>query len=129
MRKKKTANITNPDELNKNLQYSSPATWIVLSAAILILIGFFVWSSIYTIKVKLTGRASVLDGAVTLRVDESKLNELKEGQKVYISGLEGEILSFVDKQPVVSTFALDDGEYDYYVVLRDAKPIDFLLGK
>ena len=127
--KKKNKSITNPDELNKNLQYSSPITWIVLSSAVLLLVAFFTWSLIYKIKVKITGIANIVSGTVTLQIDESKLNKLKEGQKVYISGLEGQILSFNDNQPVVSSFALDDGEYDYYIVIKETRPIDFLLDK
>ena len=127
--KKKNKSITNPDELNKNLQYSSPITWIVLSSAVLLLVAFFAWSLIYKIKVKITGVANIVSGTVTLQIDESKLNKIKEGQKVYISGLEGQILSFNDNQPVVSSFALDDGEYDYYIVIKETRPIDFLLDK
>ena len=125
--KKNNKNITNPDELNKNLQYSSPVTWIVLISAVFLLVGFFVWSSIYKIQVKLTGTANIVGGEVTLQIDEQKLDELEKGQKVYISGVEGEILSFNDNQPVISTFALADGEYAYYIVIKELKPIDFLL--
>ena len=125
--KKQSKNITNLDELSKHLKYSSPIIWISLSIVISILLGFFAWSFIYKIKVKITGIADINNGAVTLHVDEAKLNELKEGQKVYISNQEGQILSFNDHQPVVSTFTLDDGEYDYYIVIKEIRPIDFLL--
>ena len=124
--KKNNKSITNPDELNKNLQYSSPITWAVLTTAVLLLLGFFVWSLLFKIQTKLTGTADVNAGQVTLHVESSSLKKLKQGQKVYISGIEGEILSFNDKQPVVSSFTLDDGEYDYYIVI-EMKPIDFLL--
>ena len=123
--KKAQKPITNSDELNKNLSYSSPATWITLSAVIVLLAGFFVWSFVYKIPLKLSGMADVAGGAVTLHVEESKLSSLKEGQKVVISGLEGQIVSFNEGQPVVSSFALEDGEYNYYVVLEEIKPIDF----
>lgn len=129
MRKRKPVSITSPEELNKNLQYSSPLTWITLSAVLLLLAGFFVWSFLYPVQVKLTASASIVDQAVTLHVEESKLSQLKEGQKVYISGLEGQIVSLADKQPVVSSFALSDGDYVCYIVLRDAHPIDFFIAK
>ena len=125
--KKQSKNITNLDELSKHLKYSSPIIWISLSIIISILLGFFVWSFIYKIKVKITGIADINNGMATLHVDEAKLNELKEGQKVYISNQEGQILSFNDNQPVVSTFTLDDGEYDCYIVIKEIRPIDFLL--
>lgn len=128
--KKKNISIASPDELNKHLQYTSPTTWIVLGATIAILIAFFAWSFIYKIKVKLTGTANIVGGEVSLNVEESSLNKLKVGQKVYISELEGEILSFYDNgQPHVTTFDLDNGEYTYCIVINEVRPIDFLLSK
>ena len=43
--------------------------------------------------------------------------------------LEGEIISFLDDQPVVSNFELADGEYTYKVIIGEKRPIDFLFGK
>ena len=127
--KRKTKTITNPDELNENLQYSSPATWIVLSSVVLLLVGFFIWSCLCQITVKVTGAASIHSGQVSLVVQKSSLPKLEVGQKVYIAGLEGEILSFIDGQPVVSDFSLEDGDYTYYVVIKKAKPVEFLFWK
>ena len=129
--KKKNKTITNPDELNKSLSYSSPITWITLSTVIILLIGFFVWSFIYKIQIKVSGLATINSGNVTLHVDDSDLSSLKQGQYVYISGQKGEILSIneSDKQPVVSSFSLDDGEYNYYIVIEEKKPIDFWFDK
>ena len=129
--KKKNKTITNPDELNKSLSYSSPITWITLSTVIILLIGFFVWSFIYKIQIKVSGLATINSGNVTLHVDDSDLSSLKQGQYVYISGQKGEIISIneADKQPVVSSFSLDDGEYNYYIVIEEKKPIDFWFDK
>ena len=122
--------ITNPDELNKSLSYSSPVTWIILVASILALAGFFSWSFLYKIQVKVTGKASISGGSVTLHVDEKDLSKLKAEQKVYISNVEGKIVSFADGQPVVSAFpSLSDGDdYNYYIVVAEMKPIDFWFG-
>lgn len=127
--KKNNKTITNPDELNKNLQYSSPITWIILTSVVFLLLGFFVWSCIYSITFKLTGMASINEGQVTLVIEERSISKLQVGQKVYIAGQEGEILSIKDDQPVVSTFSLQDGDYEYYIVIGEKKPVEFLLGK
>lgn len=121
--------ITNPDELNKNLQYSSPIIWIILTSVVFLLLGFFVWSCIYSITLKLTGMASINEGQVTLVIEERSIRKLQVGQKVYIAGQEGEILSIKDDQPVISTFSLQDGDYEYYIVIGEKKPVEFLLGK
>ena len=126
--RKKNKSITSPEELNKNLQYSSPLTWIILASVVLLLLGFFAWSFLFKIKEKVSGTASISNGEVTLVVEEKSLDKLKVGQKVYISDLEGEILSFSDNKPVVSSFSLADGDYEYYIVIKEIKPVDFLLG-
>ena len=127
--KKKQVSITNPKELNKNLQYSSPLTWVALSGVILLIIGFFVWSIVYKIEYKIEGIANIVSGAATLNVNSSSLNKLKVDQKVYISGLEGEIMSFdEDKQPVVTNFDLEDGEYPYFIEIY-ISPVEFLIDK
>lgn len=127
--KKKQQSISSPDELNKALQYTSPLTWIILGLSICALVAFFVWSSIYKLKIKISGVASVKDGNVVLSVNENDLAKLKEGQKVYINDLEGTITSISDNKPVVSNFDLADGEYNYTVIINEVRPIDFLFNK
>ena len=128
--KKNTASVSNQDELNKYLQHTSPVTWIILGLVIAILLGFFVWSFIYKLKIKITGSATIVSNEVTLHVDDADLGKLQAGQYVYISGKEGSILSINDDgQPVVSNFDLANGEYTYTVIIKEMRPIDFLIAK
>lgn len=127
--KKTVKSISNPDELNKNLQYTSPFTWIILGVSVLALVAFFVWSSIYKIKVKIFGDASIKDGQVVLLIDESNKTKLAVGQTVIINDKEGTILSFNNDEPVVSSFDLSDGDYKYTIILEEVKPIEFLFNK
>ena len=124
--KKKQVKISNPDELNKNLSYNSPVTWIVLGTVILLLVGFFAWSLIYKIQVKLFGTVTNTSGAITLILkDESKSGEIKVGQKVYVTGDEG-VISSIDGSIKVSDITLADGQsLDCYVVINELKPIEF----
>ena len=128
--KKSVANITNPDELDKALKHSSPMTWITLGVVIALLASFFVWSLIFKIAIKISGIANIANSEVTLYVEESHLYELAVGQKVYIQDVEGEIVSLKDDgQPVVSNMSLANGEYTYYIVVKEVHPFDFLIGK
>ena len=124
----KNVGITNPDELNKHLQYTSITTWIVLGAVILSLAGLFTWSFVYKIQEKITGKASISSGAVTLTIEESQKPRLAVGQKVYIADKVGEIESIDDGNPVVSLFDLEDGSnYTFTIVVKEMRPIDFLI--
>ena len=127
-KKNKKIGITNPDELNKHLQYTSVTTWIVLGAVILSLAGLFTWAFVYKIQEKITGKALIASGVVTLNVEESQKPRLATGQKVYIADKVGEILSIDDGNPVVSLFDLEDGSnYTYTIVVSEMRPIDFLI--
>ncbi len=128
--KKERANVSNPDELNKYLQKSSFAVWFILGIVVSILLSFFVWSMIYKVKVKISGLADISSGEVTLHVEEKSLKQLEIGQKVYIQNQELEILSLDDnRQPTLTKSSLEDGEYPYYIVVKEVKPIEFLIGK
>ena len=127
--KKKIKNISNPDELNKYLQHTSPLTWLVLMLSIVALAGVFVWSYIYKLKIKLVGDATIKSGEVSLTIDDADLGKLSVGQTVYILEEEGKILSFTEEGvPVLTHFDLADGDYEY-TVLYEKRPIDFLIGK
>ena len=128
--KKERARVSNPDELNKYLQKSSFAVWFILGIVVSILLSFFVWSMIYKVKVKISGLADVSSGEVTLHVEEKSLKQLEIGQKVYIQNQELEISSLDDnRQPTLTKSTLEDGEYPYYIVVKEVKPIEFLIGK
>ena len=127
-KKKAKIGISNPDELNKHLQYTSITTWIVLGAVILSLTALLVWSFVYKIQDKITGKAVITSGEAALVVEESQKSRLAVGQKVYIADKVGEILSINDGNPVVSLFDLEDGSnYTYTIVVKEMRPIDFLI--
>ena len=130
--KKTKAVITNPEDLNKYLQYTSPVTWIVLVSVILIFAGFFVFASLFKMQVKLNGVANIVDSVVALNVKEESLSKLKEGQYVYFTGtdVKVQIMSFYENgQPKVDNVSLDNGEHPYYIVLEEIRPISFLIGR
>ena len=127
--KKNKFSVTNPEELNKHLQHTSPFTWIILGAVTVLLLGFFVWSFLFKLPIKIVGDATISGGQVTLNISKADLNKLKAEQVVYVSDKEGKILSFdEDGQPVVSNFDLEDGTYTYKIVYSK-RPIEFLIGK
>ena len=124
--KKKDITISNPDDFNKHLQHTSPVTWIVLFLVLAILVSLFTWAFLYKLKIKIMGKADILNGEVTLHIKSADLDKLQVGQKVYINEKEGEIISFIDEKPKTTDFELSDGEYTYTIIIKEARPIDFL---
>ena len=127
MKKHKEKSFSNPDEFNKHLQYTSVTTWVILGAVILSLTALLVWSFVYKIQDKITGKAVITSGEAALVVEESQKSRLAVGQKVYIADKVGEILSIEDGTPIISLFDLADNEYTYTIVVREIKPIEFLI--
>ena len=126
--KKNITSISSPEELNKRLQSTSFVTWLILILVSFILIGFFIWASVFELPIKVTGSAMISSEEVTLNVDHDDLNLLKEGQIVTIKDQKGEILSLHDGQPAVSGFDLDDGEYTCHIVVSEKRLISFVFG-
>ena len=124
---KEKKSFSNPDEFNKHLQYTSVTTWVILGIVILSLAALFTWSFVYKIQVKITGKAVISSGEATLVVEQSQKSQLAVGQKVYIADKVGEILSIEDGNPIVSLFELEDNEYTYTIVVKELKPIEFLI--
>ena len=127
--KRKNPTIANPDELNKHLQHSSPLTWVILGVVIALLAALFTWSALGTVRFKLLGKASVLQGEATLVVETKDRTKLALGQKVVINGKEGSITSLTEETAIAGPFELADGDYSYYVVLAEKHPIEFFFGK
>ena len=131
MKKKSALTISSPDELNKGLQHTSPITWVILVSILALLLVFFAWGMFTRLPAKLSGSATVTDGVATLRYKTSEAKDIKVGLKVYINDKEAEILTvFADTNTAETTsFDLENGNYTYYVVIKEIRPLDFLLGK
>ena len=124
---KKVEKISSPDDLNKFLKHTSPATWIVLGLSICLLLGLIVSAFFVKITDRIQGVANVKDGEVTLVMSDANKRKLEKGQKVYILDQIGEIESVTDYVPVISGFVLSDGEYNYTINVKEIRPIDFLI--
>ena len=126
--KKENVTISSPDELNAHLQSSSPLTWVALGTVIAIVLGFFVWSGIYKLPIRLSGVASVAGGQASLVVEDKAKDKLEAGQKVYILDQTG-VLSFDEENnPIVKSLNLSDGQYTYRtdIVIEEIRPIQYL---
>ena len=122
--------ITSPEKLNDYLKATSVTTWVLLGMIIVFLVGILIWSHLAKITYKIEGNATISSGEVKLEIDESRLNELKVGQIVYILDSEGEITSINDNgMPIISGINLSDGDYKYTIIIKTINPIEYLLNR
>ena len=122
--------ITSPEKLNDYLKATSVTTWVLLGMIIVFLVGILIWSHLAEITYIIEGNATISSGEVKLEIDESRLNELKVGQIVYILDSEGEITSINDNgMPIISGINLSDGDYKYTIIIKTINPIEYLLNR
>ena len=126
--KKENQNISNPDELNKILQKTNPIVWVTLGVVLLVLILLFAWSIVTTLEVRVHGNANVKSQVATVYVEETETSNVEIGDKMYISDKNCEIVNVDNGHYISSNIQLDDGEYDAYIVAKEIRPIEFLLG-
>ena len=120
--------ISGPEELDKILKKTNPLVWVVLGVIIALLLDLFLWAFLGTLEQKVSLPAKVSETKVAAFADETSKESLAVGQKVYIGDKEGTILSIEnDGKVTISEVPVADGEYDCYVVIRQIKPINFLL--
>ena len=124
---KKPQRVSNPDELNKHLQRTSPMTWVVLSLCLVGLVAFFVWSLAFPFAVTVEGTAAITQNEAVLQVAQGDKRKVKEGQKVHILDQVG-TLYVTEGTYIVKGISLDDGKYPY-AIDAEMRPIDFLLGR
>ena len=121
--KKSNAYFDSADVLNSYASTTKPITWIVLITIVLCLTGLIVWSFLSKISYKVTGTATIQNGIVSLEIDENNLSEIKDGQVIYIGKEKGTIID--SEHLIVSDFSLEDGVYNYYIIVKEIRPIDF----
>jgi hypothetical protein len=124
----KIEKISDPGELDKILKRTNPVVWIVLGMIIILLIVFFLWTFFTTLEVKVHLDADIFNSRVVATTDDTNIDRLSVGQKAYIGGMTGIVAAKEDDgRIIISDMPLDNGSYDCFVVVKEIKPIEFLL--
>jgi len=151
-RQKSIDRISSPEELHDYMRVTSPRLWMILTAVVLLLVGFILYASTATmenkmqVKVKVesyhmsaevTGTGEAADGIVVyslLPIDQ--LDRVKTGMEMRVRNEKGHvswISVFSDTNQIQVAFEMDglssplqDGEYDAELILETTTPISFL---
>ena len=102
-REKNIAAMESPESMNDYLRVTSPGIWLILAAAILILIGVILWSVLGRINTSL-GVAVVADGEECVcLVPYTSLEAIMERDTVTIDGQEYPLHTDADVETVIVT--------------------------
>jgi len=120
--------IASPEQLTDYLRVTNPATWVLLTAAILLVLSLIVWACIGTIESSTEALANVENGTARLvpygvqNIEEGMIAEI-DGQEYAISAVEEDDMG----RPVgLAEVPLSDGKYEARIITERLKPISFL---
>lgn len=115
-RKKSMDRIISPDQLTDYLHVTNPGVWMILTAIILLLIGFIVWGLFGKIETKLTVVAVSENQKTALYVKEEDIQSIEKNMYVIIDKTEGKITE-ISKKPVI----VNDEFLEYAIYVGELK--------
>lgn len=99
-----------PEELNDYIRVENPSVWIILSAAIVFLIGVVIWGIFGTVGTTLEACAAVEGDSAVCYVSAKDISELEVGMKVTVGDSEGSVRSIPDAPIQI------DADFDEYAL-------------
>ena len=128
-RKESLKRVSSPEQLNEYLQVTSPTSWVVFGAAILLIVSLFIWSSVTAVESYAAGKAEVQDGVLTLVFDDTKKAEnIEVGMDVRVGDTLTPVMS-IGQDGDGNVFAvadtnLPDGTYEARVGYKSTQIIE-----
>ena len=128
-RKESLKRVSSPEQLNEYLQVTSPTSWVVFGAAILLIVSLLIWSSVTAVESYAAGKAEVQDGVLTLVFDDTKKAEnIEVGMDVRVGDTLTPVMS-VGHDSDGNVFAvadtnLPDGTYEARVGYKSTQIIE-----
>ena len=127
-----TRRISSPEQLNDYLKVTSPKSWVLLSAVILLVAGLLLWSSFTTIESYATGTAQAVGGELVVTFDDpEKASKVQPGMEMEVGDVETEVLTVGTNENgdlIASAHAhIPDGSYKVRVGYKATQVISMLL--
>lgn len=123
-RKESLDRINSPEQLNEYVRVTSPSIWLILSALVLLLIGFLVWSIFGTLETKRPIEVISKNGQTIGYISTQNRQEIEPGMTVIIqegnTQVVGTIIEISD-QPVQIT----NNDDPYFLYLGNYEAGDF----
>ena len=130
-RKESLQRLSSPEQLSEYLHVTSPASRIVLGAAILFIVSLLIWSSVTAVESYAAGKAEVHGGVLTLTFDDAKKAEnIEVGMNVRVGDTMMPVMSIGHDADgrvfAVADTKLPDGSYAARVGYNSTQIIELL---
>lgn len=130
-RKESLRRVSSPEQLSDYLRVTSPASWVVLGAAFLLMASLLVWSYVTAVESYAAGNAEVHSGVLTLTFDDpEKAGNIEVGMNVRVGDTLTPVMSIGQDSDgrvfAVADTNLPDGSYEARVGYRSTRVIKLL---
>ena len=142
-RKKSLDRITSPEDIRNYMHISSPRLWMILSAILVLLIGFVVFASITQVENTISGKANIItvtdleEAPLTILIElpEGMGDLIDVGMAFRINELTGKVTLVIEQDDMTAVSGVFDdpsimlkpGIYDAEIILERITPFSFLL--
>ena len=149
-RKKSLEKLSELDQLNSYLKVTGISAWIILAAAVMVVICIYMWGSTTRIADSIHGAGMCENGTLTCYFRQEDMDDIKSDSKVRVNGEMYEIQQIVPKllytydvpreilylsqktdwyQTALVPCDLADGTYKVRVVLGKNTPLGLMMKK
>ena len=135
-RKKSVERISSPEQRRDYMRVTTPGTWMVLTAVILLLAGLIVSSALVNVESTIPGQATVIEDGMLLQIELplSQKSLVSPGMVVRVSDREAKVDMVFQAEDALQVLAelpedgekLAPGTYDAQIITETVTPISFL---
>jgi hypothetical protein len=135
-RKKSVERISSPEQLRDYMRVTTPGTWMVLTAVILLLAGLIVSSALVNVESTIPGQAVVDEDGMLMQIELplSQKSLVSPGMVVRVSDREAKVDMVFQAEDALQVLAelpedgekLAPGTYDAQIITETVTPISFL---
>ena len=135
-REKSVERIASPEQLQDYMRVTTPGTWMVLAAVILLLAGLIISSALVNVESTIPGQATVEEDGLLLQIELplSQKSLVSPGMVVRVADREAKVDMIFQAKNALQVLAelpedgekLAPGTHDVKIVTETVTPISFL---
>ena len=135
-REKSVERIASPEQLQDYMRVTTPGTWMVLAAVILLLAGLIISSALVNVESTIPGQATVEEDGLLLQIELplSQKSLVSPGMVVRVADREAKVDMIFQAENALQVLAelpedgekLAPGTHDVEIVTETVTPISFL---
>ena len=135
-REKSVERIASPEQLQDYMRVTTPGTWMVLAAVILLLAGLIISSALVNVESTIPGQATVEEDGLLLQIELplSQKSLVSPGMVVRVADREAKVDMIFQAENALQVLAelpedgeqLAPGTHDVKIVTETVTPISFL---